>query len=146
MDREADLAARACIEIGMRGEEGVGFVSRGVGKAVDVVMSVAFGMGDADQRAERKILLHTEAGLAGQVLTADEIPVAIRAPRRRAGGIDDRFVDALARFRRDAAIAERPRPRERVIGIVGSSMMKLRPANFPSGDAFVTSRGIGCSI
>ena len=52
MDREADLAARACIEIGMRGEEGVGFVSRGVGKAVDVVMSVAFGMGDADQRAE----------------------------------------------------------------------------------------------
>ena len=36
------------------------------------MMAVALGMGDADQRAEREILLHGQAGLAGQVLAGDE--------------------------------------------------------------------------
>ena len=43
------------------------------------MMAVALGMGDAEQRAERQILLHAEAGLAGQVLAGDEVPLA--APR-----------------------------------------------------------------
>ena len=29
------------------------------GKAIDVVMAVAFGMGDADQCAKREVLLHS---------------------------------------------------------------------------------------
>ena len=83
------------------------------------MMAVALGMGDADQRAEREILLHGKARLAGQVLAGDEALFAARAPFRRAGRVDDRLVDALAGFRGDAAIAERARHRERVVGIVG---------------------------
>ena len=60
----------SAVEIGMRGHEGLRFRGRRLAKAVDIVMAVAFGMGDADERAEREILLHGEAGLAGQVLAA----------------------------------------------------------------------------
>ena len=70
MDREADLVAVADIEIGMAGEKGFRFGGGRVAKAVDIMMAVALGMGDADQRAKRQILLHAEAGLAGQVLAA----------------------------------------------------------------------------
>ena len=90
-----------------------------IGEAVDIMMTVALGMGDAEQRAERQILLHGKAGLAGQILAADEIALPGRAPSGGARGVDDRLVEPLAGFRRDAAIAERLRRRERVIGIVG---------------------------
>ena len=63
----------------MRGEKRLRLGGGRVAKAVDIMMAVALGMGDADQRAERKILLHGEAGLAGQVLAGDE---ELR-PRRR---------------------------------------------------------------
>ena len=119
MDREPDLVAVAGIEIGMRGEKRLRLRGRRIAKTVDIMMAVALGMGDADQRAERQILLHAEPGLAGQVLAGDEEFFAFRAPFRGAGRVDDRLVDALAGFRRDAAIAERARRRERVVGIVG---------------------------
>ena len=83
------------------------------------MVAVALGMGDADQRAEREILLHGQSRLTGQVLAGDEAFFAARAPLGRAGCVDHRLVDALAGFRGDAAIAERPRDRERVVGIVG---------------------------
>ena len=56
------------VEIGMRGRESLRFGGRRIAKAVDIVMAVALGMGDADEGAEREILLHGEARLAGQVL------------------------------------------------------------------------------
>src|SRR5215211_8236262 len=82
-------------------------------------MAVAFGMGDADQRTEREVLLHAEAGLTREVLAGDEEFSTFRTPLRRSCGIDDGFVDALARFRGDAAIAELTRRRKLVIAIVG---------------------------
>ena len=111
MDGEADLAAAPLIEIGMAGEETFGFGCRRVAKAVDVVMAVALGMGDTDQRAEREVLLYGEARLAGEILAGNEMPRTLRAPLRRAGGVDDGFVEALAGFRGNAAIAERARGR-----------------------------------
>ena len=56
----------------MRGEKRLRLGRRRVGKAVDIMMAVALGMGDADQRAEREILLHGEPGLTGQVFAGDE--------------------------------------------------------------------------
>ena len=119
MDGEANLAARGAVQIRMRCEKRLRLGGGRVAKAVDIMMAVALGMGDADQRAERKILLHGKARLAGEVLAGDEEFRAARAPFRRAGRIDDRLVDALAGFRGDAAIAERARHREGVVGIVG---------------------------
>ena len=79
VDREPDLAAVARVKIGMRGEERLRFGGRRVAKAVDIMMAVAFGMGDADQDAhEREVLLHGEAGLAGQVFAGDEVLLAVR--------------------------------------------------------------------
>ena len=118
MDREANLAAIAGVEIGMRGEEGIRLLCRRVGKAVDIMVAVALGMGDTDQGAEREVLLHGEPGLAGQVFARDEIFVALRAPFGRARRVDDRLVETFAGFRGDAAIAERTCRRKRVIGIV----------------------------
>jgi hypothetical protein len=116
---EADLASITLVEIGMSRQEGSRFGRRRVAKAVDIMVPVALGMGDADQRAEREILLHGKPGLTGQVLACDKVICAIRAPFRGAGRVDDRFVDALAGFRGDAAIAKRARNRKRIVGIVG---------------------------
>src|SRR6478735_9707722 len=106
MDREADFVAVATIEIGMGGKKGFRLGRRRVAKTVDIMMAVALGVGDAEQRAKRQILLHAKAGLAGQILAGDESLVTFGAPFGGAGGVDDGFVDALAGFRRDAAIAE----------------------------------------
>ena len=72
MDREPDLVAVADIEIGMRREKRLRFGGRRIAKTVDIMVAVALGMGDADQRAEREILLHRKARLAGQILAGDE--------------------------------------------------------------------------
>ena len=119
MDGETDLVAVTGIEIGMRGEKRLRLGRRRIAKAVDIMMTVALGMGDADQRAEREILLHGKARLTGQVLAGDEAFFACRAPFGRTRGVDHRLVDALAGFRRDAAIAERARDRKCIVGIVG---------------------------
>ena len=66
------MFAVADIEIGMGGKEGFRLRGRRVAKAVDIMMAVALGMRNPDQRAKREILLHAKAGLAGQVLTGDE--------------------------------------------------------------------------
>ena len=62
------LPPRLVVEIGMRGHEGLSLGRRRVGETVDIMVTVALGMGDAEQRAERQILLHGKAGLAGQIL------------------------------------------------------------------------------
>ena len=51
MDREPDLVTVAGIEIGMRCKKCLRFGGRRIAKAVDIMMAVALGMGDADQRA-----------------------------------------------------------------------------------------------
>ena len=117
--RAGCLAAVIGIEIGMRGEEGLRLGGRRVGKAVDVMVAVALGMGDAEEGAEREVLLHGKPGLAGEVFAGDEELLAARAPFRRARRVDQRLVETLAGLRRDAAIAERARRRECVVGIVG---------------------------
>src|SRR6478752_7912562 len=103
----------------MAGEKRLRFGGWRVAEAIDIMVAVTLGMADADQRAEREILLHGETRLAGQVLTGDEAFFAGGAPFRSTRRVNHRFVDALAGFRGDTAIAERARDRERVIGIVG---------------------------
>ena len=49
------------------------------------MMTVAFGMGDADQGAEREVLLHAQAGLTGQVLAGDEEFFTVRRSIWRRG-------------------------------------------------------------
>ena len=58
MDGEPNPIAGVRIEIGMRGKESVRLVGRRIAKAIDIMMTVAFGVGDPDQGPKRKILLH----------------------------------------------------------------------------------------
>src|SRR3954451_23867506 len=96
---KTDLSVRVSIEVRMCAEEHLGFRGRRSAKTIDIVMAVALGVGEADQRAEREILLHGKSGLAGKVLAGNEMPRTFRAPFRSAGGVDQGFVDALAGFR-----------------------------------------------
>src|SRR5882757_2979291 len=107
VDRKPDGAAITDVEIAVRRQKSPRFTIGRVRKAVDIMMTVSLGMGDADQRTERKVLLHREPGLTGQVFPADEILLAARASFLRAGSIEDRLVNALTGFRGNAAIAER---------------------------------------
>ena len=66
MDRKADFFAIADVEIGMAGEKGFSLRGGRVAKTIDIVMAVALGVRNADQGAKREVLLHAEAGLAGQ--------------------------------------------------------------------------------
>src|SRR5438094_6630615 len=109
--RQPDAVAVASVEIGMRREKGLCLHGGRVGKAIDIMVAVALGMGDADQCAKREVLLHAEAGLTGQVLARYEESFAARAPFGGAGRIDDRLVDPLAGFGGDAAITKRARRR-----------------------------------
>src|ERR1043166_1994219 len=99
VNRQFYRVAIADVEIGMRREERCRLLIGGIRKALDIVMAVALGVGDADQRAEREILLHGKAGLTGEILAGDEEPAATGAPLLRAGRVQDRLVDALAGFR-----------------------------------------------
>src|SRR6476620_8887882 len=119
MDREPDAVAVARVEIGMRRDKGLRLRSGRIGKSIDIVMTVALGMGDANECAKREVLLHAEAGLTGEVLARYEKPFAASAPFGGTDRIDNGLVDALAGFRGDAAIAERARRRKCIIGIVG---------------------------
>src|SRR5215470_17730109 len=78
VNREADPAAIVSVKIGMRGHESLRLRQRRLGKAVDIVMAVALGMGHADESPQRQILLHGEAGLAGQVFAGYEVLYAAR--------------------------------------------------------------------
>ena len=89
MDREPNLIAVADIEIGMRERESLRFSGRRLAKSVDIVMAVALRMGDADEGAEREILLHRQSRLASQVLAGDKTLLAARAPFGRARRVDD---------------------------------------------------------
>src|SRR5262245_39863033 len=99
----------------MRGEEAVRLVRRRRGEAVDIVMGVALDMGDAEERGQVRFRLYGDTGLARQVLGGDEGGNAVAAPALRAHAIEQGLVEALAGFRRHAAIAEPPRPREVVV-------------------------------
>src|SRR4030088_1270507 len=96
MNGETDFRSVADIEIGMAGEKGFRLGRGRLAKTVDIMMAVALGVGNTDQRAKRQILLHTKTGLAGQVSAGDKGLVALRAPSGGAGSIDHRLVDALA--------------------------------------------------
>ena len=96
MNREPDLASRACVEVGMASQKRIRLSGGRVAKTVDIVMAIALGVGDADQRAERQILLHGKARLTGEVLARNEAFFARCAPLGRAGGVDHRLVDAFA--------------------------------------------------
>src|SRR4029078_11667214 len=100
-----------------RGGERLGLRGGRVTEAVDIMMAVTLGMGDADEGPKREILLHGKAGLAGQVLSGDEELLAARAPFRRARRVDDGLEKPFAGFRGDALIDELPRPGRRAAGI-----------------------------
>src|SRR3954447_4947778 len=116
---EADALPGIRVEIGMRDSESLGLRGGRITEAIDVMVAVTFGMGDADEGTERKVLLQGEARLAGQVLAGHEESFAGHAPFRRARRVDDGLVKPFAGFRRDAVIAKRPCRRKRVVGIVG---------------------------
>ena len=78
MNRQPDAVAVASVEIGMRRKKGLCLHGGRVGKAIDIMVAVALGMGDADQCAKREVLLHREPGLTGQVFAGNEEPF----PRR----------------------------------------------------------------
>lgn len=59
-------AVALLVEIGMPGKETFGLRGRRIAEAVDIMVAIAFGMGDAEQRAQRQILLHGKARLAGE--------------------------------------------------------------------------------
>ena len=90
MNREADALPGVGIEIGMRGGEGLRFGGRRLAKTVDVMMAVALGVGDADEGAEREVLLHSETGLAGEVspVTKNLSPSALHFAARVALTMD----------------------------------------------------------
>src|SRR5450631_521012 len=96
VNREPDLVAVPDIEIGMRRQEGLRLVCRRIAETVDIMVTVAFGMGDADECAEREVLLHAKTGLTGQILACYEVFFAARTPFGGTGRVDDRLVDALA--------------------------------------------------
>src|ERR1700694_5467252 len=101
MDRQPDAVAVADVEIWMRCKKSLRLGGGRVAKAVDIMVAVALGVDDADQRTEREVLLHAEPGLTGQVLTGDEESFIVPAPSGRSRGVDDRLVDPLAGFGRD---------------------------------------------
>src|SRR5258707_14059079 len=68
MDRQPDIFSVADIEIGVRYAKGFRLSGGRTAKNVDIMVAVALGGGDADQRAERGGLLHAEAGPPGQGL------------------------------------------------------------------------------
>ncbi len=71
-DRQADAPVGLVIEVGMRLEERQALAERPTGEAVDEVVAVALDVGEAEQRDEREVLLHGEAGLRRQVLAGEE--------------------------------------------------------------------------
>src|ERR1700682_4145923 len=95
VDRQPDFVAVADVEIGMRRQEGLSLVRRRVAETVDIMVAIAFGMGDTDQRAERKVLLHAKTDLTGQILACYEVLFPARTPFGGTGRVDDRLVDTL---------------------------------------------------
>ena len=69
----------------MRRQKRLRFGQWRIAKAIDIMVAVTLGMGDADQGAECQILLYAEPGLTGQVLASDEEFFAARAPSMVAG-------------------------------------------------------------
>src|SRR4051794_8031931 len=80
VDRKPHGLSIADVEVGMRDEKRLRFAIGRIGKTIDVMMAVTLGVGDADQRAKREILLHAKPRLTGEVLAADEISLAANAP------------------------------------------------------------------
>src|SRR4051812_18964288 len=72
VNREADALPGIRVEIGMRDGANLGLRGGRITEAIDVMVAVTFGMGDADEGTERKVLLHGDARLAGQVLARHE--------------------------------------------------------------------------
>src|ERR1700744_1657036 len=83
MYRQPDQVSVAGIEIGMRREKCVRLGGWRLGETVDIMVTIALGMGEPDQRAKRQVLLYAEASLAGQVLARDEVRSGFAAPDRR---------------------------------------------------------------
>src|SRR6185436_9359083 len=87
------------VQIGMGSQEAARFVLRRVGEAIDIVVAVAFGMGNAEERRQRRILLHGETGLTGEVLSCDKRRDALAIGKRGARTVEQRLVEALAGLR-----------------------------------------------
>src|SRR4029079_19813997 len=103
-------------EVRMRRKEGalLGRARALAGEPVDVVVTVALDMREAEQTDERQVLLHGKPSLRGQVLSGQEGSgprdrVRLRAARR----VQQRLVESLATLAGHAAVAAAPRRRER---------------------------------
>src|SRR5205814_5976129 len=98
---------------------------RTVAEAIGVVMAIALAVRQAEQRRERKVLLHREAGLAGEVFGRHEIgrrdAVALcrRIPSIAARAVDERLVQAFAALARHRAPADFSAANERIERAVG---------------------------
>src|SRR3546814_15322199 len=64
-DLQADLAVAPFVKVVMGGEEGIRIARRHTGETVAVMMAVAFGMADAEEGDQRRIILPRDARRAG---------------------------------------------------------------------------------
>src|SRR5690242_5653629 len=71
--REDDGVPAFGIKIGMRRQKSPRFGGRCAAEAADIVMAVALDVPGAEESGKRRILLHRQSGLAGEVLAGDEI-------------------------------------------------------------------------
>src|SRR6516164_2016417 len=119
IDGKPHSAGVSRIEVRMGSEKGIRFLFGRFPEAIDIMVAVALHVGHPNQGAQSKVLLHGYSGLAVDVFAGNEELVALLAPLRGAGRIEDRFVDSFARFGGYAAVAERACRRKRAIGVVG---------------------------
>ena len=86
---------------------------------------------EPQQRHQRQILLHADAGQRGEVFGRHEVfrGAGLRVQLGDARGVEDRLVKTLAVLAGDAAVAERERRRERrqlAVGLIDDERLQPR--------------------
>jgi hypothetical protein len=96
--------------------KGKGFGLGRRAKTVHVVMAVALDVGHAQAGGEHRVLLHGQAGLAGQVFTRQQQALRLAGDACRAV---QRTVNALAGLAGNAAVAQRQAALQHVRMVIG---------------------------
>jgi len=73
------------------------------------MMAITLDVRQPEQIDQCEILLHSQPGLGGEILTGHEVALAagLGVPHSAAGGVEDGFVEPLAAFARHSGVAER---------------------------------------
>src|SRR5438132_7383604 len=135
-NRQPDAAAAPLVQPGLRGEKGLLFrVACALsGESVDVVVAVALGVLQAEQRRERQVLLNAKSRLHGQILARQEIARRDAViPLRTARRVEQRLVDSLAALARYSGVAGCARARKCVegrVGFVDEKWLRLRKRRY----------------